>query len=108
LINDFTKINARGRIFIGDDVVFGPSCIIHTNNHRGSKFFGNTTSSQINIGSNVWLAKNVIVTPGVSIGDNVIVTAGSVVTTNIPDNSIAGGNPAKILTELKLPFEPKQ
>ncbi|MBK7031147.1 MAG: hypothetical protein IPH45_18960 [Bacteroidales bacterium] len=49
------------------------------------------------IGNDVWLSANVIITPGVKIGNHVIVGAGAVVTKDIPDYAIAGGVPAKVL-----------
>ncbi|WP_418651006.1 acyltransferase [Tenacibaculum aestuariivivum] len=55
-------------------------------------FFG-----KIRIGNNVYIGNNALILPGVTIGDNVIVAAGSVVTKSIPNGSIVGGNPSKII-----------
>ncbi|MFY7666042.1 acyltransferase [Flavobacterium sp.] len=55
-------------------------------------FFG-----KIKVGNNVYIGNAAIILPGVTIGDNVIVAAGSVVTKSIPNDSIVGGNPARIL-----------
>ena len=49
------------------------------------------------IGDNVWLGGNTVVCPGVHIGNNVVIGAGSVVTKDIPDWSIAAGNPCKVI-----------
>lgn len=54
---------------------------------------------KISIGNNVFIGMDSIILPGVKIEDNVIVAAGSVVTKSIPENSVVGGNPAKIITE---------
>lgn len=54
----------------------------------------------ITVGDNVYLGINAIILPGVNIGDNVIIGAGSVVTKNIPENSVAAGVPAKIIKSL--------
>lgn len=54
----------------------------------------------ISIGDNAWLGGGVIVLPGVTIGKNCVIGAGSVVTKDIPDNTIAVGNPAKVVREL--------
>lgn len=54
----------------------------------------------ITIGNNVWMGGNVIVRPGVTIGDNVVIGVGSVVTKDIPNNVIAVGNPCKIIREI--------
>ena len=55
---------------------------------------------EINIGSNVWIGADVIILPGVSIGDNTVIGAGSVVTKNIPSNVLAVGNPCKVIREI--------
>lgn len=77
---------------IGDNVVVGKgsSLIAHCPVRGGLK---------VKIGNNVWLGYGVLVLPGVTIGENSIVGAGSVVTKDIPPNSIAAGNPARVLKE---------
>lgn len=52
------------------------------------------------VGNNVWIGGNVTVLPGVVIGDNCVIGAGSVVTKDIPDNSLAVGNPRKVIRKL--------
>lgn len=52
------------------------------------------------IGDNVWLGGNVVVNPGVHIGDNVVIGSGSVVTRDIPANSLAVGNPCKVVRQI--------
>ncbi|GEM62180.1 hypothetical protein SF1_01620 [Sphingobacterium faecium NBRC 15299] len=59
-------------------------------------FFG-----KIKIGNNVYIGNCSIILPGVSIGDNVIIGAGSVVTKSFPSNVIIGGNPAKVISDVK-------
>lgn len=54
----------------------------------------------ITVGSNVWFGGNVTVLPGVTIGDNVVIGAGSVVTHDIPSNSVAVGNPCRVIRTL--------
>lgn len=51
----------------------------------------------IKIGNNVFIGNNAILMPGIEIGNNCVIGAGSVVTKSIPDNSVAAGNPAKII-----------
>jgi acetyltransferase-like isoleucine patch superfamily enzyme len=101
--NDNTMINADngGRITIGDGSMFGPNTVLRASNHVFSstnEFFRDQghNSGIIKIGKNVWLGSNVIVLPNVTIGNNVVVGAGSVVTKNIPSNSIAFGVPAAV------------
>ncbi|SUX48408.1 acyltransferase [Chryseobacterium indoltheticum] len=55
-------------------------------------FFG-----KIKVGNNVYIGNNALIMAGVTIGDNVLIAAGAVVTKSVPDNSIVGGNPAKII-----------
>lgn len=52
---------------------------------------------EVTIGDNVWMGGNTVVCPGVHIGDNVVIGAGSVVTKDIPDWSIAAGNPCRVI-----------
>ena len=54
----------------------------------------------VTVGHNVWIGGNVVILPGVSIGDNSIIGGGSVVTKDIPANVIAVGNPCKVIREL--------
>lgn len=58
-------------------------------------------SKEVKIGNNVWLGLNVVVLKGVEIGDNVIVGAGSVVTKDIPANTIAAGNPCRVIKKIR-------
>ena len=53
--------------------------------------------AKVKIGDNVWLGGNTVVCPGVHIGNNVVIGAGSVVTKDIPDWSIAAGNPCRVI-----------
>lgn len=101
-----TTIMDDARIFIGDNVCFGPNVSLMATNHpliaserMGQNPDGSTTmaeyAEEIHIGNNVWLACNVTVIGGVTIGDNVVVGAGSVVTKDIPAGYLAYGNPCK-------------
>ena len=55
----------------------------------------------VNIGNDVWIGGNCVILPGINIGNNVIIAAGSVVTKDIPDNTLVAGIPAKKLRELE-------
>ena len=59
------------------------------------------TFGKIKIGSFVYIGNNVMVMPGVTIGDNVLIAAGSVVTKSIPDNCVVGGNPARFICSIE-------
>ncbi|MBQ9972111.1 MAG: sugar O-acetyltransferase, partial [Firmicutes bacterium] len=101
-----TVIMDDARVYIGDNVCFGPNVSLMATNHpliaserMGQNPDGSTTmaefAEEIHIGDNVWLACNVTVLGGVTIGNNVVVGAGSVVTKDIPDGYLAYGNPCR-------------
>ena len=97
---------------IGNNVFFGPNCSLMTPMHpfrwqeRNIKFkedgtvYGDEYAKPINIGDNCWIAANVVITGGVTIGEGCVIGAGSVVTRNIPANSLASGNPCKVIREI--------
>ncbi|MDA9556954.1 sugar O-acetyltransferase, partial [Vibrio sp.] len=85
------------KVMIGDNCLLGPGVIIATPNHPLdpiSRAAGDEIAHTITIGNDVWLAANVTVCPGVTIGDNVIVGAGSTVTKDLPANTLCVGSPA--------------
>ena len=91
-----------GKCIIGDDVLMGPECVIYTRNHcfsdttktiRGQGF---QKEEPVYIGDDVWIGGRVTILPGVHIGNHCIIGAASVVTKDIPDWSIACGNPAVV------------
>lgn len=90
-------------IYVGDYTKFGPNVLIATAGHpilpslREQAYQYNMP---VKIGKCVWLGAGVIVLPGVEIGDNCVIGAGSVVTKNIPANSVAVGNPCKVIREI--------
>ncbi|NLC96565.1 MAG: sugar O-acetyltransferase [Erysipelotrichaceae bacterium] len=91
------------KITFGDNVYIGCNCGFYTVNHPVNitqRNIGLEITKPISIGNNVWFGSNVTVLPGVNIEDNVIIGAGSVVTKNIQKNSIAVGNPCKIIKVL--------
>jgi galactoside O-acetyltransferase len=99
--NNNVQIAASGgEIVIGDDVLIGPNAVLRAADHE----FGDPNKpirlqghrrGRIEIGNNVWLAANVVVTSNVRIGDGVVVGAGSVVTNDLPRMTICAGVPAK-------------
>lgn len=91
------------RVRIGDNCMFAPNVAIYTAGHPIHPDTRNTFyeyGKEVTIGDNVWLGGNVVVCPGVHIGNNVVVGAGSVVTKDIPDWSVAAGNPCKVIRKI--------
>ena len=95
-------ISGGGGVTIGNNVIFGPYCVIHSQNH----IFDDThkpISEQghkdlpVVIEDDVWVASHVTITPGSKIGKGSVIGAGAVVTGEIPPYSVAAGVPAKVI-----------
>lgn len=87
---------------MGDYVIMGPNVKIYTKNHGTDRLdipiaMQDIIFKETTIGNDVWLGANVIITPGVKIGNHVVIAAGAVVTRDIPDYAVAGGVPAKVI-----------
>lgn len=87
-------------ISIGDNVTLAPRVFILCHDASLQAFMHCTKIGNVNIGNNVFIGANTTVLPGVNIGDNVIIGAGSVVAKDIPSNSLACGNPCKVISTL--------
>lgn len=99
-------------ITIGDNVMCGPNVTLATPLHpllpeqrnprmqADGKMADIEYGAPIKVGNNCWLASNVTVCAGVTIGDNCVIGAGAVVTHDIPDNSLAVGVPAKVIRKI--------
>lgn len=108
------------KITIGDNCFMAPNVAIYTAGHpihpdsRNSMY---EYGIPVTIGDNVWIGGNVVICPGVTVGSNCVIGAGSVVTKDIPDWSIAAGNPCKVIRKItdedkrfyykNLPFDDK-
>jgi acetyltransferase-like isoleucine patch superfamily enzyme len=100
-------IQARNGIKIGNNLRMGPNVGLISADHDLNDYDKWSEKSPITIGDNVWIGMNSVILPGVTIGDNVVIGANSVVTKNIPSNSIAAGNPCRIIKE-KSPYKGKE
>lgn len=93
-------ISGAGQVKIGDNFHSGTNCKLITSfhNYEGTRipYDSSYITKDILIGDNVWIGDDVIILAGVTLGEGVIVQAGSVVVSDIPACSIAGGHPAKV------------
>ena len=99
-----------GYITIGKNTLIGPNCQLYTPSHPidyVARREDKETAYPITIGEDCWLGGGVIVCPGVTIGDRCIIAAGSVVTHDIPSDSMAAGIPAKVKKPLNTTGLPK-
>ncbi len=97
-----TRCMVQANVTLGDHVIMGPDVKIYSRNHKSDrldipiqkqgKHYLNTE-----VGNDVWIGANVIITAGVTIGSHVIIAAGAVVTKDVADYSVVGGVPAKLL-----------
>ena len=90
-------------VTIGDDCFCGPNVSIYTACHSTNPVERNSRrewAKPVTIGHNVWIGGDVTILPGVTIGDNCTIGAGSVVTRDIPANTIAAGNPARVIKSI--------
>lgn len=91
------------KVIFGDNVFIAPNCGFYTAGHPldySQRNQGLEYARPIKVGNNVWIGGNVVVLPGVEIGDNCVIGAGSVVTKDISANSVAVGNPCKVIKNI--------
>lgn len=91
------------KVRIGDNCMLAPNVAIYTAGHPVHPDSRNSLYEygiEVTIGDNVWIGGNVVILPGVTIGSNTVIGAGSVVTKDIPDWVVAGGNPCKVIREI--------
>ena len=101
-INQNCTFYDLGGLDIGDDVLIGPNVSLITAGHPldPTQRRGVTIGKPIVIGRNVWIAAGATIIGGVTVGENSVVAAGSVVTRDVPPNSFAGGNPARVIRSI--------
>ena len=95
----------EAEVIFGNNIFIGPNCSFYTACHPIDYKQRNACyeySKKIIVGNNVWFGGNVVVCPGVTIGDGSVIGAGSVVTKSIPQNTIAVGNPARVIKEIEV------
>ena len=91
------------KVKIGDNCQMAPNVSIYTAGHPIHPFSRNSMyeyGKEVTIGDNVWIGGNTVICPGVTIGHNTVLGAGSVVTRDIPDWSVAAGNPCRVIRKI--------
>ncbi len=104
------------KIKIGNNCFIAPNVSLYTAGHPlhpVSRSSGYEYGAPITIGDNVWIGGNSVICPGVTIGSNCVIGAGSIVTKDIPDWSLAAGNPCRIIRKItdadkKILFKDKE
>ena len=101
-INSGCKFQDQGGIYIGNDVLIGHNVVLATIDHDLDPYKRSILHyAPIHIGDRVWIGAGAVVTKGVKIGDGAVIAAGAVVTKDVPENTIVGGVPAKIIKEIE-------
>ena len=93
----------EAKVTFGDNVFIAPNCAFYTACHpveAGPRNGGQQYSLPITVGNDVWIGGNVVVLAGVTIGDRCVVGAGSVVTRDLPPDSLAVGNPCRVVRKI--------
>ena len=100
-LNMGCKFQDQGGIFIADGSLIGHNVVLATLNHAMDPADRATMiPAPIHIGKRVWIGANATVLPGVTIGDGAIVAAGAVVTKDVPENTVVGGVPARVMRKI--------
>lgn len=88
----------------GDDCMLAPGVQIYTATHPlnpTERNSGKEYAKPITFGNNVWIGGSAVINPGVMVGDNVVIASGAVVTKDVSDNVVVGGNPAKVIKHIE-------
>lgn len=100
-INACCHFQDHGGVSLGDGCQIGHNVVFATLNHGLAPEDRQTTyPAPITLGKNVWVGSNSTILQGVTIGDNAVIAAGSVVTKDVPENTIVGGVPARIIRKI--------
>ncbi|NMH68249.1 sugar O-acetyltransferase [Bacillus sp. RO3] len=89
----------------GDNCMLAPGVQIYTATHPlhpAERNSGMEYAKPITFGNNVWIGGNAVINPGVTVGDNAVIASGAVVTKDVPENVVVGGNPARVLKHLEI------
>ncbi|GGP08548.1 sugar O-acetyltransferase [Oceanobacillus neutriphilus] len=87
----------------GDNCLLAPGVQIYTATHpidSMERNSGKEFAKPITFGNNVWIGGSAVINPGVTVGDNAVIASGAVVTKDVPDNVVVGGNPASVIKKI--------
>ena len=101
LINKGATILSGGRVELEDNVLIAPDVKIVTVNHDLDDRMNLYHFGKVTVKERAWICVGAVICPGVTIGKNAVVAAGAVVTKDVPDNTMVGGNPARIIKTLQ-------
>lgn len=94
-LNENVKVVSHKKIEIGENVTIGPNTVIYDHDYRRGGFI----SKEIKIGDGTWIGANVVILKGICIGNNSVVAAGTILTKDIPDNSIVYGESKLVINK---------
>lgn len=97
IINKGATILSPGIVEIEDNVLIAPEVKITTVDHDLSDRHNLFHFKKVTLRANAWICMGAIICPGVTIGRNAVVAAGAVVTKDVSDNTVVGGNPARVI-----------
>lgn len=109
MLTDYVQISAINKVVLGDNLLVGQGVYISDNAHGNADKTAIdippikrplTSKGPVIIGKNVWIGRGAVILSGVTVGDNAIIGANSVITKDVPANSVVGGVPAKIIRYL--------
>lgn len=97
-----TRCIVQSDVTLGSYIIMGPDVKIYCRNHRYEDIhtpmgLQGKITKPTKLGDDIWIGSNVVIVAGINVGDHTIIAAGSIVTKNIPDYAIVGGNPARII-----------
>jgi maltose O-acetyltransferase len=95
-------VTARQQVTIGNDVAVSYDALVTDSDDHGLEG-GRPRTAPVTIGDGAWIGARAIILPGVTVGRRAVIGAGSIVTRDIPDDSLAAGQPARVLRRLSYP-----
>ncbi len=100
-INFGSEITAECLVTVGDRTRIGPFVTIYDTSFHAVNEGEETKIAAVEIGSNVWIGRQAMILPGVTIGDHSVVASGAVVTRDVPPRTLVAGNPARVVGEVR-------